>query len=150
MNPPSGDAANVMSSFAATSMRLASASFVHTISAPRSTAMPLGFLRDRHRQRDPRARVALGHEHHEREQRLVGRDDVALVVDDRGPLAVGRDHVARARCPTPARATRSAPPVPSGSPTASGTVLANGFTASTSAPSFASTDGITIDAAPYE
>ncbi len=38
-----------------------------------------------------------------------------------------------------------------GSDTSSaGPVLANGFTASTSAPSFASTDGMTIDAAPCE
>ena len=39
-----------------------------------------------------------------------GASDMARVVDDRGPLAVGRRSPCRGRCPTPARARRSARP----------------------------------------
>ena len=82
---------------------------------------------------------------------LIGVEHGALVVDDGRLLAVGVDARSRGRSPTRARAARAAHPGRRGrTPAGPRPVLAKGFTASTSAPSFASTDGMTTDAAPCE
>ena len=70
-------------------MRCAAESFVHVIVAPCALGDALGLAAHRDRQRDARAGMRLADELDEREQRLIGGERVALVVDDRRGLAVG-------------------------------------------------------------
>ena len=88
MNPPSGDAAKSTPSVEATSMRCGADSFVHMISAPAlRDALGLRVTDTGSAMRAPA--FASAHQGQEREQRPVGVEGVAFVVDDGGGLAVG-------------------------------------------------------------
>ena len=87
-----------------------------------------------------------------RQQDLLRFEHVPGVVDDGGELAVGIDHEPEVAARKRARARRPAATFAVWISTNSDAdaVLANGFTASTSAPSDVSRLGITIDTAPNE
>ena len=155
MKPPSGDAGEVDAARRdATSMRPASDSFVHTTSAPRSAAMRSASLGDVDTGSAMRApRVRLGHERR-RARAAPGRSssDVARRRRRSWPCSPSGS-MTKPRSLPDARtssATRATCAVAVVDGDVADAVLANGLTASTSAPSLASTFGITIDAAPNE
>ena len=153
MNPLSCDAAKSTRSLDATSMRFEAESLVQTISAPRSSAM-----RSASRLTDTGSATrapgpGLDDEGQRARASACSVPSAWPASSTSGPgLAVGVDHHAQvglpeARTRSPIREIRASM---RSSVAPFGRVAANGFTASTSAPIFASTAGMTSDAAPNE
>ena len=94
MKPPSCDAAKSTRPLPATSIRCAADSFVHVMRCAGTRREALGLAAHRHRAARVARRAVDADELDEHEQRLLGRERHALVVDDGRGLAVGIEHVA--------------------------------------------------------
>ena len=148
MHPPSDAPAKVTSPTAAASMRLRARQLrAHDrVLAERSSTALVTFTGTATRA----SGTASASKRADREQQLLGLEDSTGVVDDGGELAVGIDHEAEIAARRAAPARRPAPRSCRRNRTSTPSVLANGFTASTSARSLVSRFGITIDTAPNE